>query len=207
MKKNIYLTVLLIVFVLSCRKVTNQPAFTSTSFPLAVGNWWQYQLTNNSIGYTDTFMLSVVSISDTGSYVKYECNYIYHGSVTSSGYFLQSDTSISFTNPGAYASLASYHNFYLRLPAFAGSHWPGTFPDPADSTVVDGVSNNCQGPQAPSVGPCYYLIEHYSSPVNFVANSMIVVPKIGAIYETIDVNSDTGLQVQQQLTLLNYHVQ
>jgi hypothetical protein len=208
MKKTICLMLLLMVFALSCRKITNtQPAFTSASFPLAVGNWWQYQLINNSIGYTDTFMLSVVSISDTGSYAKYECNYIYNGVVTSSGYFLRSDTSISFTNIGAYAFLASYHNFYLRLPANAGSHWPGMFPDPADSIVVDGVVNDCQGPTPPSVGPCYILGEHYTSGTNSVGNLMTLVPKIGLIDQSIHLNGDTIGLVQQRITLLNYHVQ
>ena len=77
-KKYYFITSLLLVLT-SCHKPDNRlSAFTKISYPLAVGNWWQYQLA--SIGSAnDTFMLSVVSQTNAGVFVQYNCNYIGNG--------------------------------------------------------------------------------------------------------------------------------
>ena len=88
-----------------------------------------------------------------------------------------------------------------------GSYWQGAFP--GDSTLVVGVSDSYSS-YGHTYGPCYHTNESYNLPHNFKAESMILTPKIGVIYQSIDFNSDTaegGAQVQQSLNLINYHVQ
>jgi hypothetical protein len=201
------------VFGLSCRKISDtHPPFTRVSYPLAVGNWWQYQIneTNEGGGY-DTITLKVVSMTNSGPFTKYKCYYLYPGAVTDSGYFLQSDTSLSFTNdlPSTYFSL--FPNFHLKFPINTGQYWQGAFK--GDSTMVVGAVNSCQvtdGSHYYTVGPCYYTNESYDLPHSFKVERMTLTAKIGLVNQSIDFNSDTaqgGLQIKQSVNLIGYHVQ
>jgi hypothetical protein len=194
------------VFALSCRKISDtQAPFTSVSYPLAVGNWWQYQLT--SIGsYPDTFTLSIDSTVTIGPYTKYICNYVGNGSIIPAGYFLESDTSLVFTNTSRYADFSPIPNFHLKFPAFVGQHWSGAYP-PQDSILVISVVDSCGG-FGHNFGPCYYTNESYSLPHRFEVESMNFTPNIGLIHQSYNLQSDTeGAFISQSIQLLSYHVQ
>jgi hypothetical protein len=207
-KNKYYYILFIVLFALSCKKDnTSSNTFTSASYPLAVGNWWQYILTQDCCE-PDTFMLSVTSATNAGSYNIYKCYYIYHGSVTDSAYFQQSDTSLSFMNPPSpYIDLSAILNFHLKLPASKGQFWPGSFP--GDSIIVNAVVATYSA-YGLTYGPCYYLAETYDLPHNSKTESMILTPKVGTIYQSVNFISDTtegGIQIHQQLRLLNYHIQ
>jgi hypothetical protein len=204
-RKNYYILILML-FALSCKKGNPPSVFSKASYPLAVGDWWEYQL--NAIGNSpDTIMLSVASLVNVGPYVQYKCYFQYHGAITDSAYFQQSDTSLSFINASPFADLSSIQNFHLKFPVSAGYKWQGAFP--GDTIVVTGVVPKYSG-YGLTYGPCYYLGEAYDLPHNDKTETMILTPKVGLIYQSIAFNSDTaegGLQVQHSILLLNYHVQ
>ena len=193
-----------LLYVLSnCKRDNSTPtAFSKTSYPLALGNWWQYQST--AIGFDpDTFVLRVDSIVTDGPNMKYICNYVSKGAIISAGYFLQSDTSMSFIQP--YGYFTSFPNFHLKFPASTGQYWAGSFP--GDSIIVNGVASSHTA-YGHTYGPCYYLGEAYNLPHNSKVESMILTPKIGLIYQSINFNSDTaGIQIKQQVNLIDYHIQ
>jgi hypothetical protein len=201
--KYIYSIAIVLILIGSCKKSTEN-VFTSSSYPLAVGDWWQYQLT--SIGYaTDTFMLSVISVSSLGPYTQYNCNFIGNGATTPAGYFLQSDTDMYFVNSTPYADFSAFPNFQLKFPVKAGQYWPGAFP--GDSTLVEAVVGS-EGYYGHTYSPCYLTNESYNLPHNFKVQSMTLTPKVGLVHQSITFNSDTaGVQIQQSISLLNYHVE
>ena len=209
--KNRFCILIVLLFVLSCKRdSTSSPStFTKDAYPLTVGSWWQYQVdqTSEGGGY-DTIILSAVSMINVGSYIKYTCNITLNGRFIDSGYFLQSDTSLSFTNnlPSSYFSL--FPNFHLKFPVQTGQYWPGAFP--GDSIRVAGVAANCAGSYGESFSPCFSTVESYILPHNFKVENMLLTPKVGLVTQSIDFNSDTaegGIQIKQSLHLISYHVQ
>jgi hypothetical protein len=203
--KNRHYYLLLLFIALSCCKIDNNnpQTFTENSYPLAVGNWWQYQLTDLYYGSVDTITLDVISMVKSGPYMKYTCNFIYNGNVTDSGYFLQSDTSMSFEVANSYS--VACLNFYLKFPVATGQYWQGAFP--GDSIMVLSVVGS-EGYYGHTYSPCYYLKESYDLPHNYKVNTMILTPKVGLVHQAITFNSDTaGVQIQQSISLLNYSVQ
>lgn len=205
-----YYIVIIALLVLSCCKKddSSSSTFTKDSYPLAVGNWWQYQVnqTYEGGGY-DTILLNVLSANTITPYTKYICNITLNGRVIDSGYFLQSDTSLTFVNslPSPYFSL--FPNFHLKFPVSIGQFWDGSFS--GDSVLVVGVANTCSF-NSHTYGPCYYTNESYNMPHNFKRETMTLAPKVGLIKQSMDFNSDTaegGVQVNQSITLINFNVQ
>ena len=148
-------------------------------------------------------------MTSAGPYTNYKCYYLYHGSVTDSGYFQQSDTSMSFTNSFSYPSSGAFPNFHLKFPVTNGQHWPGPF-YPKDSVVVDGVADSCD--YGIAFGPCYTTYEAYNLPHNVMVNHMTLTPHLGMVKQSIDYTSDTagggfGVDICQSFLLINYHFQ
>ena len=190
---------------LSCCKRDNSTPpniFSEASYPLAVGNWWKYQFTSSG-SYPDTFTLRVDSMIIQSPYTKFICNYVGNGAIISAGYFLQSDTSLSFVQP--YGYFTSFPSFHLRFPVETGQYWAGEFR--GDSIMVVGVADKCEGGGG-YFSPCYSLVESYNLPHNFKVNDMLLTPKVGLVRQSISFNSDTpGVQIQQSVALISYHVQ
>ena len=209
MRNKYWFIVVILLFILSCKRdSSSQPQeFTKDSYPLDIGNWWKYQLSDCSGGIAaDTFILRVVSIVNTSSYIEYMCNFEGNGMTISAGYFLQSDTSLSFTNTSSNPSNSPFPDFHLKFPAFKGQYWPGTYP-PKDSILVLGVENKYSS-YGHTYGPCFSLNESYILPHNFLVKSMLLTPKIGLISGSINFQSDTAsLYVCHSLLLLDYNVQ
>ena len=203
----------LLIFLSCCKRDNSSPkVFTKESYPIAVGNWWQYQLRycSTTQGITDTITLSVVSMSTAGPYTNYKCYFTYNGTVTDSAYFQQSDTSLSFVNISSYAYFSAIPNFHIKFPASAGQYWNGAFP--GDSTLVVGVANSCNGSNGHSFSPCFSTNEAYNVPHNFLVNSMLLTPQVGLISQSVDFKSDTagggfGAIICQSVKLINYSVQ
>jgi hypothetical protein len=199
--KCFFIIAILLLSNYGCKKST-ESIFSSSSYPLAVGNWWQYQLTAQG-NQDDTFKLSVVSVFNVGAYVQYNCNLTGSSGSGPVGYFLQSDTSMSFVNiPNSY--FVAFPSFHLKFPVAAGQYWQGAFP--GDSIMVDGVANS-EGYYGHTYGPCYLTNESYDLPHNFKVQNMVLTPKVGLVHQSITFNSDTaGVQIQQSISLLNYSV-
>jgi hypothetical protein len=201
-RKYYYVLLILLTVISACKKDNNPQTFTESSYPLAVGNWWQYQLTS-AIFNTDTFILRVDSILNAGPYTKYVCNYVEGNTLTPAGYFLLSDTSMYFIQP--YGYFTAFPSFELKFPVAAGQYWQGSFP--GDSIIVTSVVNS-YSTYGHTYGPCYYTKEAYDLPHNFKVSNMILTPKVGLIEGAINFSSDTaGVQIQQSINLINYHIE
>jgi hypothetical protein len=207
--KCCFVVIVLLLLSNACKKDTVN-VFTSSSYPLAVGNWWQYEVYSTFYG-TDTFTMRVDSIINGSPFTKYVCNYIGNGTTTPAGYFLQSDTSMSFIQP--YGYFTSFPSFYLKFPVAAGRYWQGAFP--GDSILVDAVVGS-EGFYSHTYGPCYLTNESYDLPHNYKVCNTALTPKIGLIHQSLNFNSDTadksssysgGVQINQSISLINYHVQ
>jgi hypothetical protein len=136
---------------------------------------------------------------------------MYNGNITDSGYFLQSDTSMSFVASNSYS--VSILNFHLQFPVKVGQYWQGSFP--GDSILVEAVVGS-EGYYGHTYSPCYLTNESYNLPHNYKVESMVLTPKVGLVHQTITFNSDTagktpsyggGIQIHQSVDLINYHVQ
>ena len=210
MKNKYYLILFILLFALSCKKGNPTiSSFTESSYPLAIGNWWQYQVnqTNEGGGY-DTTLLNTVSTAKIGPYIKYTCNITLNGRFIDSGYFLQSDTSLSFINnlPPTYFSL--FPNFHLKFPIEIGQYWQGAFS--GDSIRVVGLASDCEGSYGQYFSTCFSTVESYNLLHNFKVENMLLTAKVGLVHQSIDFNSDTaqgGIQINQAVNLINYHVQ
>jgi|GEM_PF-6738702 len=203
-RASLYIIPILFLAV-SCKKAAPQ-MFTKDSYPMAVGNWWQYMIIDCT-GGLDTFTLNTVSVTDFASYKDFKCNFVYHNNVTGSGDFIQSDTSISFVNRGnAYFSI--FPDFHIRFPVYTGQYWAGTFK--GDSIRVVGVTDPCGG-FGHIYGPCYSTVESYILPHNFLVSNKLLTPKIGMISGSTDFKSDTangfGINTCQTVYLINYHIE
>lgn len=200
-----FLLIILLFALADCKKdnSTTTQIFSASSYPLSLGNWWVYQFT--SLGsYPDTFTLRIDSVVTDGPFTKYICNYVGNGAIIPAGYFLKSDTSMSFVQP--YGYFTSFPSFHLRFPVETGQYWSGVYPK--DSILVVGVSNSCQGAYGENYGPCFSTVEKYNFPHNFLVNEMLLTPKIGLLRQSIDYNSDTsGIHIQQSVNLISYHIQ
>jgi hypothetical protein len=203
------------LFAFSCCKRDNNTVpsiFTKTSYPLAVGNWWQYRVDETEMGGGyDTIMLKVISETDQGTYKNYLSVVSLKGVTRDSGYFLQSDTSLSFTNllPNPYYSL--FPNFHLKFPVVKGQYWQGAFT--GDSILVKTVLDTYSA-YGHTFKPCYVTEESYNLPHNFKINDLYLTPQIGLISGSMSFNSDTaeingfaGAQVKQSIQLIDFNVQ
>jgi hypothetical protein len=205
MSKKYYYILLLLLPMLSCRKDAGGiSSFTKDSYPLAVGNWWQYQQ-SYCFGGADTIMMRVVSMTNLGSSIDYKCYVqISSGLGFDSGHFVQSESSLYYYSYGD-ADFSPIPNFHLEFPFLLGQKWPGLYS--GDTIRAEGEADSCGGFGRP-YGPCYATYEAYLLPHRHMVNDMFLTPKIGLVYGEINLQSDTeGIQVCQSVYLINYHLQ
>lgn len=204
MKKK-YCIIAVLFFALSCsRKTNNIPnIFTQTSYPMAVGNWWQYQVTDFGGGSTDTIILKAISLSVNGTNKNFTCYLIQNGTIVDSGHFIQSDSGLSYSGSRRYST---FGEFSLKFPFITGQKWPGIFPTDTfvDVGLVDSFSVSAYGPY---YKPVYTLRRAFSDPHYSLIQNIFLTPNIGLIYQTIDSHSDTAPDVWESINLLNYYVQ
>jgi hypothetical protein len=156
-------------------------------------------------------MMKVASVSNIGPFIKYNCVFIVQNQAYPAGYFLQSDTSMFFINNSDQYS-SPFPNFYIRFPVSGGIYWQGSFP--GDSTIVAGVSGSCKFYNL-NYSPCYSTSEMYDLPHNFMSKSMLLTPKVGLVFGSIDFISDTaisngssmGVDACEEIYLINYNLE
>jgi hypothetical protein len=203
--KNVYFTILIgVVLLLSCCKKNNnnQNTFTNSSYPLAVGNWWQYQVVDFLGGTTDTVMLSAVSVVSDGSTKDYKCNLIKNGMIIDSGHFIVSDTALAYHGSHPSYSIFGYFNF--KFPFTSGQKWSGTMP--ADTFIVAGVDKSLKI-LGNTYSPDYSLTRRVFVPEYSLIQIMDLTPGVGLIDQSIDIQSDTAAWEQEGIQLISYHLQ
>jgi hypothetical protein len=206
MRRRNYLILIFLFTAFSCHKKEQgspvQNIFTSDSYPMAVGDWWQYQVTSFQGGQsTDTLILSVISVVTTGSSKDYKCNLLQNGAIIDSGHFIMTDSSLSYRGTRDY-SLFGFFN--LKFPFTNGQKWPGIYPGEtiADVGFVDtfkalGVVYN----------PLYTLHRFFDDPHCSMVQNIFLTPKIGLVFQGIDLQTDTAPDIWESIQLMNYELQ
>lgn len=72
----------------SCKKDDANPnLFNIGSFPLNVGNWWRYKVTDYDEHTTDTVLMKIVSMKVNGGFKTFTCYFDTNGMIVDSSYF------------------------------------------------------------------------------------------------------------------------
>jgi hypothetical protein len=200
-KSNFLIIIFLCSAFYSCKKkAQNSQVFTSSSYPLAVGDWWQY-LKSDGGNTSDTITLSIVSESVNGTIKDYKCNITQGGIVIDTGHFTQSDTSLAYSgNP--YYSVFGFFN--LQIPFKEGQEWPGVYPN--DTIKVAGVADSFEAYHI-TYKPVYALRRVFNDPHYSMVQLIFLTPNIGLTNQSIEIQSDTAVQTSEVLFLLNYKLQ
>jgi hypothetical protein len=206
MKKACFLIAIVLMVTFSCRKNdkgTVQNIFTQSSYPMAVGDWWQYQVTYYPGSYCDTLILKAISVSINGTKKDYTCHLINNGLIVDSGHFIQSDSGLSYSGSMRYST---FGEFILKFPFVTGQKWPGVFPTDTfvDVGLADSFSVSAYGPY---YKPVYTLRRVFSDLHYSVIQDIFLTPNIGLVYQSIDSHSDTAPDVWESINLLKYNVQ
>lgn len=204
---RLYLAFLLIcTFVLGCNN-SNQPqpsaeSFTSSDFPIHVGNWWTYQHTSSKNG-TDTLGYSIIAVQQETAYKKYTCI------VTSSQnnthdttLIMVSDTAIEFSEKDNVFPILN--NVRFRTPYNVGSTWTAQkgyiYSTGADSLLSSQI---LFGKNYNSV----YRVHQFGSSFNYYIRQYVYMAKgVGITSCTIE-EQDLGIFYNSHLTLLDYHIE
>jgi hypothetical protein len=136
MKNVLIISYVLFIVLISCNKepVTNNVynGFQSIDFPIKVGNWWKYKVTDFYGGTIDTLIVEVV---DKITNETYRCELRYNNSVVDSAIITVSETTLSYE--GLNQDYSYFGNFKLTFPFNDNDSWIG-FYNP-DTVVVTSV--------------------------------------------------------------------
>jgi len=169
---------------------------------MAVGDWWQYQVAYYQGGTSiDTLVLKAVSVVTIGSSANYTCQLSQNGTVIDSGHFVQSDSMLSYTGSTRYSTFGFFN---LRFPFSEGQRWPGIYPG---DTITDTGFVDSFKAMGVIYTPLFTLRRVFNDPHYSMIQDIFLTPKIGLVFQTIDVQSDTAPDIWESMQLINYHIQ
>lgn len=201
--KNLFLmTCLLFVVLLSCDKdpIINNGSngFQSTDFPIKVGNWWKYKVTDFYGGTIDTLVIEVMNKIDNENY---HCELIYNNSVVDSA--LINITETTFTYEGLNQDYSFFGNFKLSFPFNEDDNWVG-FYNP-DTVVVTSEINEFTI-NGETFSPVYNLKRSFFLGGGYsLTQFMMVAPKVGVINQSIDLFDGANAQ-KQNFDIIEYNL-
>ena len=200
----VLLTVLL--FPLSCKK--DEPVIVEddvnqieqSEFPLMVGNWWKYKVTDFYAGTTDTLTVKVIGVEDSSVNTKrFSCLLFMKGLVVDSSEIVISENEISYKGLNPYYSY--FGNYKLVFPIALNDEWVG-FNNP-DTIRVVGVSENVEiegtlYAQIYSLKRSFFLVGGYN-----LNQLLLISPKVGIVNQSIDLFTGASAQ-KQTFSLIEY---
>ncbi|MEN9609756.1 MAG: hypothetical protein RLZZ628_570 [Bacteroidota bacterium] len=108
----------------SCRQDKIEPvAFDKEAYPLAVGNWWRYKVTNLRENVTDTLLLQIDLKTIRDGVTTYRCHLEQNGSIVDSAQMVLSNSELSYQ--GLNPNYSFLGEFKLKLPFHSGETWEG----------------------------------------------------------------------------------
>ena len=93
------------------RHIEPEPLFTAEDFPLKVGNWWRYRLTDDENNTVDTLLMRVDSVEYTDGESRFYCSFI-KNNINERGQIRKRDSVIYFY-PLQYQPIT---NFTIGVP-------------------------------------------------------------------------------------------
>ncbi len=115
MKKRMSVLMLMVALVTGAcynRHIEPEPLFTAEDFPLKVGNWWRYRVTDSYYNTVDTLFIRIDSMKSVNIEKHYYTNMI-RGSQNGSGTIIKySDSLIAYQPSQTY----NFPSFTLGIP-------------------------------------------------------------------------------------------
>ena len=177
---------------------------SAQDYPIAVGNKWTYQLTDDLYSYTDTQTITVISknVYNNDSTV-YHTQTISHDIIIDSSAISFSANSYIYSNGNA--NYALFYGLKLAFPIAQGSHWigggGGYYSDSMEvlyAGQTETVLNN-------TYSNVYEIKRQQIGLDNTVLGQIHVAPKIGVVYQTMNIN--LGYPVKNQtIRLISYEL-
>jgi hypothetical protein len=113
-----------LISLLSCRADIVEPAaFEQRSYPLHVGNWWRYNVTNLNKQTSNTLLLKIVSEQTNNSVTTYRCELEQNGRIVDSAQMILAQSELIYKALGSDRSF--FGDFKLKLPFHNGDTWEG----------------------------------------------------------------------------------
>jgi hypothetical protein len=202
MKNVLIISYVLFIVLISCNKepVTNNVynGFQSIDFPIKVGNWWKYKVTDFYGGTIDTLIVEVV---DKITNETYRCELRYNNSVVDSAIITVSETTLSYE--GLNQDYSYFGNFKLTFPFNDNDSWIGFYnPDTVvvTSVIDDFTINGMAFSPVYNLKRSFFLGGGYS-----LTQFMMITPEIGIINQSIDLFDGANAQ-KQNFDIIEYNL-
>jgi hypothetical protein len=182
----------------SCRLDKVEPsAFDQQSYPLNVGNWWRYNVTDLRKQTSKTLLLRIVSKQTNNDVTTYRCNLEQNGNIVDSAQMILSPSALLYKGLGADDSF--FGDFKLKLPFQKGETWEGMFPQDKIEVVAFKPDYVVLGQKCD-----LYDIKRAISGFNYRFNQNLQLAKgIGIVSQYID-SFDSATVEQHLFELVDY---
>jgi hypothetical protein len=197
-----YLRWILLIGAISCKHendTIDSTAFSKTSYPLNVGNWWQYRVVDFNARTIDTLSIRISSKTVQNGEVIYRCELEEYGTVIDSAQFVLTESSLSYQ--GLDATYSYFGDFKLKLPFYQGETWKG-FSDVDSMNVISfSTDYNVLGKKY----DIYYLKRTVPGAAYSVVQSLQLSKNIGLVSQNINIFWG-GLTQRQSFQLIDYEL-
>tara|TARA_R110002050_G_scaffold190268_1_gene324915 strand:+ start:2163 stop:2801 length:639 start_codon:yes stop_codon:yes gene_type:complete len=196
-----------LLFSASCKKNTEpiklvEEKFTSDNYPVKIGNWWKYKVTDFYSGTIDTLVVEVVSeVDNSNGSMSYRCELKQNGSIVDSSIIIVSEVEFSYKGLNPYYSY--FGDYKLTFPFNAGSFWEGAYS--TDTVIVTSridkfTINGTEYSPIYNLKRSFYLGGGYS-----LTQFQMITPKVGIVNQSIDLFDGANAQ-KQNFDLIDYHL-
>ena len=198
-----FLVYITLIALLSCGKDKSAPTFTKDSFPLKVGNWWEYSVKDLYSQSPDILTLTIISMKNMGDIKVFTCTIFEFGTIVDTGYFTLSDTALLYQ--GYKPDYSYFGNFQIKIPFKQGDKWQGTYIN--DSYTTGGYTTDSISLLTRKYSPVFTInrsvnqLPHYSN-----EQSISLTPGIGIPAQGFNITNDTIGPQSQDFILIDYHL-
>ncbi len=182
------------------RHIEPEPLFTAEDFPLKVGNWWRYRLTDDENNTVDTLLMRIDSVEYTVGENRFHCSF-HKRNIIERGQIRRNDTVI-FYKP---VQNQVINGFTLGIPFGVDSFFINRV-NGRDTVRVLSYEKEYE-----LFGKKYEAFHIKSSMVNITTsstgtNDMRVSPDIGIISNDSYFDYQFGI-MDTKLELIEYHIE
>jgi hypothetical protein len=210
MRKRIVLLVTLGIAMFAvqcCKKDPTTPTkplyiFNKSDFPLAVGYWWKYRVTDHQGGDDDTITVRINSQEIVGSETHYEFDVRRNnGAIVDSGYYVSEDDRILYKSK--HPGYPFFGNTFYSFPMQDSSSWVAS--SPSDNVYVVGIADSIKF-YSNVFKPVFFLQRNHKQGTTYqYLQTTQLCPKVGVIYASI-YYYDLYPRQSQNYVLLDYMV-
>lgn len=197
--KQIVIALIILLIGIGCSHENIPPtSFDATGYPLNLGNWWRYKVTDSIRNTTDTLLLKLTHKMSQNDSIIYRCDLEKRGSIVDSAQIIFSKSALSYTYLGNNYSL--FGEFKLKLPFYTGETWKGNGIDAID--VLSFASNYDVLGKKYDV---YFIKRSASSFGYYVTQNLQVASGIGIVSQNLLLFDGFNF-VKQRFELIDYQL-